>query len=64
MRLDITTNELTKSGDSIVVPYVLSGTDRAKATQVSYMVTNKGYTADDAKVLAYGKLANAKQKAV
>lgn len=54
MRLDITTNELTKSGDSIVVPYVLSGTDRAKATQVSYMVTNKGYTADDAKVLAYG----------
>lgn len=62
MRLDITTNELTKSGDSIVVPYVLSGTDRAKATQVSYMVTNKGYTADDAKVLAYGKLANAKQK--
>lgn len=62
MRLDITTNELTKSGDSIAVPYVLSGTDRAKATQVSYMVTNKGYTADDAKVLAYGKLANAKQK--
>ena len=62
MRLDITTNELTKSGDSIVVPYVLSGTDRANATQVSYMVTNKGYTADDAKVLAYGKLANAKEK--
>jgi len=62
MRLDITTNELTKSGDSIVVPYALSGTDRANATQVSYMVTNKGYTADDAKVLAYGKLANAKGK--
>lgn len=62
IRLDITTNELTKSGDSIVVPYVLSGTDRTNATQVSYMVTNKGYTADDAKVLAYGKLANAKQK--
>ena len=40
----------------------MSGTDRANATQVSYMVTNKGYTADDAKVLAYGKLANAKGK--
>lgn len=62
MRMDITSNELTKTGNSVIVPYALSGSDKNKATQISYLVTNKNYTADDAKVLAYGKITNAKTK--
>jgi len=50
---------VTKSGNTVTIPYSISGTNSANATQVSVLILDKEYTAGNtngAKVLAYDKL--------
>ena len=48
-----TTGTVSKNGNVITVPYSITGNN---ATQVSVLITDKEYTASDAKIKAYGKL--------
>ena len=50
---------VTKSGNTVTIPYTISGTNSGNATQVSVLVLDKEYTAGNtngAKVLDYQKL--------
>ena len=50
---------VTKSGNTVTIPYSIEGTNSGNATQVSVLVLDKEYTAGNtngAKVLAYDKL--------
>ncbi len=50
---------VTKSGNTVTIPYSISGTNSANATQVSVLILDKEYTAGNtngAKVLANDKL--------
>ena len=50
---------LSASGSKITVPYVITGKNASKATQVSVLILDKTYTAGDtnsAKIKYYGKL--------
>ncbi|MGN0166176.1 MAG: DUF6273 domain-containing protein [Lachnospiraceae bacterium] len=51
---------VSRSGDTVTVPYTISGTNSGSATQVSVLILDKEYTAGNtngATVLAYEKLA-------
>ncbi len=51
--------DVTRSGDTVTIPYSISGTNSGNATQVSVLILNKEYTAGNtngASVLAYGAL--------
>ena len=51
---------VSRSGDTVTVPYTISGTNSGSATQVSVLILDKEYTAGNtngASVLAYEKLA-------
>ena len=50
--------KVTQSENTLTIPYTVSGDNSANATQVSVLVTDKAYTASDAKILKYGKLAD------
>lgn len=52
-------SSVTKSGNTVTIPYTISGTNSGNATQVSVLVLDKEYTAgntNEAKVLDYQKL--------
>jgi len=49
--------KVAKSGDTLTIPYTVSGDNSGNVTQVSVLVTDKAYTESDAKVVKYGKLA-------
>lgn len=50
---------VTRNGDTVTIPYTISGTNSANATQVSVLLLDKEYTqgnTNDAEVLYYGAL--------
>lgn len=47
---------VTRSGDTVTVPYTISGSNIANATQVSILITDKAYTDSNAQILYYGAL--------
>ena len=52
--------DVTRNGDTVTIPYTISGTNSGNATQVSVLILDKAYTAGNtngASVLAYEKLA-------
>lgn len=61
--MTITPGTVTRdSGDEVIVPYTIGGTNGGNATRVSLMVLDKEYTAGNtngAKLVAYEKLADA-----
>ena len=51
--------EVTRTGDTVTIPYAMSGSNSANATQVSVLLLDKEYTegnTNDAEVLYYGAL--------
>ena len=54
--LTITPGDVTRSGDVITVSYSISGTNAGDGTKAYVLVTNKAYTENGAKVLAYTAL--------
>ena len=47
------------SGDTVSIPYTITGTNKTNATQVSYLILDKAYTTGNtngASILSYGKL--------
>ncbi len=46
----------TLSGNTVTVPYSISGSNAGKASQVSVLITDKSYDALDAEILYYNKL--------
>ncbi len=50
---------VTRNGDTVIIPYTISGTNSANATQVSVLLLDKEYTegnSNDAEVIYYGAL--------
>ena len=50
---------VTRNGDTVTIPYTISGTNSANATQVSVLLLDKEYTqgnTNDAEVIYYGAL--------
>ena len=50
--------DIIKRKNNVFIPYTISGNDSTNVTQLSYLVTDKEYTASDVKVISYGKLAD------
>jgi hypothetical protein len=50
--------KVTKSGDTLTIPYTVSGDNAGNANQVSVLVTDKAYDAEGAAIKKYGKLAD------
>ena len=48
--------DVTRSGDTITVPYTVTGANSGNATQVSILITDKAYTDSNAQILYYGAL--------
>ena len=48
--------DVTRSGDTVTVPYTISGRNSANATKVSVLITDKVYTDGNAQILHYGAL--------
>ncbi len=48
--------DVTRSGDTITVPYTVTGANSGNATQVSVLITDKVYTDSNAQILHYGAL--------
>ena len=48
--------DVTRSGDTVTVPYTISGGNSANATRVSVLITDKVYTDSNAQILYYGAL--------
>ena len=48
--------DVTRSGDTITVPYTVTGANSGNATQVSILITDKAYTDSNAQILHYGAL--------
>lgn len=58
-KLTITQTEntdITRSANTVTVPYTITGSSAGNATQVSVLITDKAYTEVDAKILYYGAL--------
>ena len=49
--------KVTKSGDTLTIPYTVIGDNAGNANQVSVLVTDKAYTDANATIKKYGKLA-------
>ena len=47
---------VARNGDTVTVPYTISGTNIGNVTQVSILITDKAYTDSDAQILHYGAL--------
>ena len=48
--------DVTRSGDTITVPYTVTGANSGNTTQVSILITDKAYTDSNAQILYYGAL--------
>ena len=46
----------TRSGDTVSIPYTISGDNSGNVSQVSILLTDKAYTESDAQILHYGVL--------
>ena len=46
----------TRSGDTVSIPYTISGDNSGNVSQVSILLTDKAYTESDAQILHYGSL--------
>ena len=54
-----TSKKAILSGDMVSIPYTITGTNKANATQVSYLILDQAYTVGNtngASILSYGKL--------
>lgn len=58
MNVQITNSVITKTGNTITIPYEIAGKKKSNVSQLSYFVTDKVYDADGAKIKAYGKLTD------
>ena len=58
IKLAVTSSSTTKSGNIVAVPYNIYGSNGTSVNQLSYLVTNKQFDAEDAKIRAYGKIAS------
>lgn len=58
MNVQITDSVITKTGNTITIPYEITGKKKDNVSQLSYFVTDKVYNADGAKIKAYGKLTD------
>lgn len=58
IKLAVTSSSTTKSGNIVAVPYNIYGSNGTSVNQLSYLVTNKQFDAEGAKIRAYGKIAS------
>lgn len=47
---------VARNGDTVTVPYTITGANSGNATQVSILITDKAYTDSNAQILHYGAL--------
>ncbi len=56
LNINLAEEKITTSGNTLIIPYTLSGNNAVNADTVSVLITDKEYDREDAEILQYGML--------